>query len=114
MYFFPWGSRNLDDVYTHQISTEHIHSPLGIDTKDLLISKFLPGEQIDLNFVNKTQPVLFCHDQEPLNFELYLDTNTSIEKYKQNCVIKKKVLPDNAYFDNSNLRWAQYSNIQKS
>lgn len=114
MYFFPWGSRNLDDVYTHQISTEHIHSPLGIATKDLLISKFLPADQIDLNFVNKTQPVLFCHDQEPLNFSLYLDQTDSIEQYKQNCIIKKKLLPNNAYFNNSNLRWAQYSNIQKS
>jgi len=114
MYFSPWGSRDLDDVYTHQNSTEHVYSPLGIDTKDLLISKFLPSDQIDLNFVNKTQPVLFCHDQEPLNFDLYLDTGASIEKYKQNCIIKKKVHPDNAYFNNSNLRWAQYSNIQKS
>jgi hypothetical protein len=114
MYYFPSGSRNLDDVYTHQTSIDHVRSPMGIDTRDLAISKFLPDDRIDLKFVNKTQPVLFCHDQEPLNFDLYLDDGDIIKQYKQNCLLKKKLNTSNVYFNDSNLRWAQYNNIQKS
>ena len=84
--FFPHGSRKLEDV-----------QPLRSDNRLLILHK---------NYI-------FCHDQEPLNFDLYneIDVNDldaikhelkyldehNIEKYKQIC---KQVMPK------MNLKWA--------
>jgi len=110
LYQFPFGSRNLQDVFSHQPDMQHINGPLGINADDWLISKFVPVDQVNHHWIHKTQPILFCHDQEPLNYNLYLDDNDYVKNYRETC-------PDNSrnfYFKNSNLRWAQYTNIQKS
>jgi hypothetical protein len=64
----------------------------------------------DLSFV-QLQPVLFCHDQEPLHFDYYADDRQhmkefihSIEKY--NKVISPKL-------KNLNLRWVHPTSGQK-
>ena len=80
LYFRQWGNKNLKNVVDYQTDYEHTKGPNGID--DLLgetllgigytkISKF----SLARNF----QPILFCHDQEPLNFEMYQDGKPMLE-----------------------------------
>jgi hypothetical protein len=65
--FFPHGSKKLDDL-------QQLHPYTNIN-------------RCDFNFV----PVMICHDQEPLNFDLYL--STPIENIPINPIIKE-LIPD--------------------
>jgi hypothetical protein len=113
-YHYPFGSRDLHDVCCHQPDMAHINGELGIDKKDLLAAQLSSYDQVDRYYVHKTQPVLFCHDQEPLNFDLYLDSTEYVKQYKQTLIKSWEFDPRNICFNNFNLRWSQYGNIQKS
>jgi hypothetical protein len=95
---------------------QSINQSQGIPIKNLLASNLMSVDQIDYNFVFKTQPVLFCHDQEPLNFDLYCDNSEYVENYRD--ILSKNPIHTsnirNTHFINSNLRWTAYGNIQKS
>jgi hypothetical protein len=69
-YHFPFGSRDLHDVCSHQPDTRHLNGPMGVPQEQRVISQYLPESEIDYYYVHKTQPIMFCHDQEPLNFDL--------------------------------------------
>jgi hypothetical protein len=112
-YYYTFGSRDLHDVFSHQANLHHVKGPMGIATQDLLISKFLPPDQISLETIHKTQPIIFCHDQEPLNFDLYLDGGDYVTQFRRTCTLKNE-LNENLYFKNSNLRWVARTSIQKS
>jgi hypothetical protein len=114
LYHYPFGSRDLHNVCSHQPNIEHINGELGIDKKYLLASQLNSTDQIDCSYVHKTQPILFCHDQEPLNFDLYLDDADYVKHYKQTLAKSSKFDPRNICFNNFNLRWTQHGNIQKS
>lgn len=68
-YFYPWGSKDLNDVIDL------------VDSDGVYNTKLYTGKQLDYlhQEINKNHaivrfhPVLFCHDQEPLNFNLYSD-----------------------------------------
>ena len=97
MYYLPFGSRDLHDIHNHQQSMEHLTGPMGIDVKDILISKFLSPDQISLGCVHKTQPVIFCHDQEPLNFDFYLDDSKYVTEFRHTCTINGELNNENFY-----------------
>jgi hypothetical protein len=114
LYHYPYGSRDLHDIVSHQFEIGHINGPNGIDKKDRLISQFSTDTKIDLNYIHKIQPMIFCHDQEPLNFDLYLDHADYIKNYQKTWQDKGMIDKKNPYLKNLNLRWAAHTNIQKS
>ena len=76
-YFFPYGSKNLTDVINLFCSdNEEQIKLLYQEYKDTCYAEIKLGKKIT-SWVNwePFQPVLFCHDQEPLNFNLYQDNN---------------------------------------
>jgi len=113
-YHFPFGSRNLHDVCSHQSDNDHLNGPMGIPQEQRVISQYLPESQIDYFYVHKTQPIMFCHDQEPLNFDLYLDDTDYVKNYCSAWDKRSTLDTQNFYYKNSNLRWVLYNNIQKS
>lgn len=114
MYHYPFGSRDLHDVCSHQPDMSHMNGPMGIATADRLMSKYLPSQDIDYYYIHKTQPVIFCHDQEPLNFDLYQDHSDYVVTYRKTRDSNSGLPTENLHYKNSNLRWTLYNNIQKS
>lgn len=114
MYHHPYGSRDLHDVCSHQSDMKHLNGPMGISNSDILISKYLTNQEIDYFYIHKTQPIIFCHDQEPLNFDLYHDHSNYVIDYRKTQDSYGGLPTENLYYKNSNLRWALYTSIQKS
>jgi len=78
VYFWPWGERDLSCGKWYHNNFEMIADPVrGIDYKNLVASKFFLWNTIKENtfLVRHLQSVLFCHDQEPLNWDHYLDSS---------------------------------------
>lgn len=102
LYFKPWGSRDLGKVTEYQIDLDYIQGSNGLDADMILAKKIFPESMIDRTLIRNFQPVLFCHDQEPLNFDLYQDGSPELswlrEKYKDREVGDQALLP------NQNLR----------
>ena len=73
MYFYPWGSRDLNNLTEHQIDEVFLNGPKGIPKEHMFdFNKFnIPSADCNnINLCRWTQPNLICHDQEPLNFKL--------------------------------------------
>jgi hypothetical protein len=84
LYFYQWGNKDLKNVLDYQKDYEHTKGPNGID--NLLGETFLDPDQIGLSrfsLARNFQPVLFCHDQEPLNYELYQDGQPLLHKTEE-------------------------------
>lgn len=80
LYFRQWGNKNLKNVVDYQTDYEHTKGPNGID--DLLGETLLGTEYTEISkfsLARNFQPVLFCHDQEPLDFDMYQDGNPMLE-----------------------------------
>lgn len=74
LYFSPWGSKHLDHVLDYQKDYDHANGPNGVDKilgEQLFDHKHTTISQYSL--ARNFQPILFCHDQEPLAFDLYRD-----------------------------------------
>lgn len=80
--FYPWGSRCLVDCGDYQFSLEHLKGPNGIPNPvvDQLLPQLLPALSYEKQ-VRNFQPILFCHDQEPLNYDLYQDYGSEMAEY---------------------------------
>lgn len=65
-HFYPHGSKNLQDLHT-------LHS-----------YSLLEGN---------LQPLIFCHDQEPLNFKFYQDIPIDVNKDLDHCIKIRNTLP---------------------
>jgi hypothetical protein len=76
MYFYPWGSRAIENICHHQTTTEFLDGPNGIDMTDRVDPVIS-----DCNWALMMQPIIFCHDQEPLNFDIYVDKNPDMKKW---------------------------------
>lgn len=104
LYFKPWGSRDLGKAIAYQPSIDHIQGPNGLDPNEILVEKILPQSLINCTLIQNFQPILFCHDQEPLNFDLYQDGSPELaslrEKYKDN------EIGNQCHFPDQNLRFA--------
>lgn len=87
-YFYPWGEKRLENII------EHTDNSFNADFAETLVA----GNLNPVRYV----PMLLCHDQEPLDFDLYndnwlrlLDDNTSNNSH----ILVKHGLKD------LNLRW---------
>ena len=83
LYFSPWGSRDLKNVRHYQASDEHVNGPNGIKLSDRAVTDIIPQYLIDSKWATFVQPILLCHDQEPLNYKLYSDDNNIIHEYRR-------------------------------
>ena len=104
--FYPFGNKNPDNIIISE-ETSNIQHRVG---KEYLIANKIYKNQIDINnlhnfFKVAYQPVLFCHDQEPLFFEYYSDINM----FDHNIDIYQDFYP----YKDFNLRWAFPYNHQK-
>jgi hypothetical protein len=107
-HFYPYSSRYLKD-------SQHLHvnnwtqGPNNVDIADRFDYSFDPKHKLtDSSFIN-FQPVLFCHDQEPLLFDYYAD---QIPHMKDFCQPIKDMLGVAA--QDFNLRWVDPLSLQKT
>jgi len=80
---YPWGSRELKDFGDYQTDLDGSN---GIAREHRVLHQVLNENLTRLPYfkqVRNFQPVLFCHDQEPLNFDLYLDGSEYMERFQQ-------------------------------
>jgi len=80
---YPWGSRELEDFGDYQTELD---GPNGIPLELRMLHQVMPDMQLGLPYykqVRNFQPVLFCHDQEPLNFNLYQDGSDVMQRFCQ-------------------------------
>lgn len=68
-YFYPWGSRDLDQMVSYQLDLEHIE---GINGLSHVYSDMVLGDAVinkpRIDIIQEFQPIVLCHDQEPLDF----------------------------------------------
>lgn len=81
MYFYPWGSRNLNDVTHHQVTPEGINGPNGIPLANRISLPGIDPATIDHRLAARVQPILLCHDQEPLWFDQYSADSSYMEEH---------------------------------
>jgi hypothetical protein len=84
LYFYPWGEKDLSKVIDYQASIEKIKGTLGLE--HCLGPELLDHRTTNISehsLIRNFQPVLFCHDQEPLNYAFYEDGQPLMEKMEQ-------------------------------
>ena len=79
LFFYPWGSKKLTDVIDIWYCNDQLYDS---EFKYTTFPKKKLHIDIPKTFLKTYQPVLFCHDQEPLNFELYKKDNIDPEIIK--------------------------------
>jgi len=107
-YFLKWGSRELSDVCWYQINNDWLNGPKGIPPENRIKIETVPEESITLDHMSLFQPVLFCYDQEPLNFDLYINPYNTLEE--KNPAPLAFVSPIS---NTLNLRWQNIDSLQK-
>lgn len=112
LYFYPWGYKDLSNIYFYQPDQDSLDSPNGIP-----IEHRYPLGDIDASnsfkMVKLFQPIILCHDQEPLHFDLYKNGGEYVNQ--QSAVINKHfdgAMPPEAF--DSNLRLALPGSLQKT
>jgi len=107
VYFYPWGSRDLKNIIDYQISQEFLSLTQGLDPAYISAYKIFP-KNLPYFFYNieETQPMLFCHDQEPLNFDFY--KNVTEDDAFQSALFPVSLVPTDL-----NLRYARPMNVLK-
>jgi len=83
MYFFPWGEKSLKNLIDYILDFDMLSSQNGIPTEHLTITKVMPSQyHNNLSWIKCIQPIVVCHDQEPLDFDLYKDGSKYAEEIK--------------------------------
>jgi len=108
LYFYPWGSRDLNDVCHYIQDDQFLNSPRGIASEDRMGQKLLG--KCNINHITMLQPVLFCYDQEPLNFDLYCDQNPDMVQHKTKR--ESYSLAFGRSLSELNLKWQNVDNCQ--
>jgi hypothetical protein len=112
LYFYPWGCKSLTDVHHYQIDQAWLDGPRGISAKNRVVA--LDTQIHDpCTHVQTFQPVILCHDQEPLHFDLY---NSDSDFVKRMAAVKKNqfgidLSPQNL---SQNLRLSLLKSVQKT
>jgi hypothetical protein len=96
-YFYNWGEKDFTQLIDYQKSIGDFNSLNGLSK--IYAKKFLSDDILDNYSIRNMQPVLFCHDQEPLEFEFYHDDGIYMKQY-YDTVIKNLPYP----VHNQNLR----------
>jgi hypothetical protein len=81
MYFYQWGQRQIENIQCHQSSLEFFNGPNGIATDDRVTLPDLNRSKMSHRLASQVQPLILCHDQEPLNFDLYLPDSDFMNHY---------------------------------
>jgi hypothetical protein len=110
IFFNPWGSRNLKHVVNYLTDPSQLYSTSGLDPEYCVAEKVFPREMENFFWrVEELQPILYCHDQEPLNFDLYVDSNLTDSTRP----VYQGLVPSNYLPKNQNLRHARPMSNQK-
>ena len=85
LYFYPWGHKNITDVHHYQTDRAWLDGTRGISVENRFVA--LDTQIHDpCTHVQTFQPVILCHDQEPLQFDLY---NSNSDFVKNMAAVKK-------------------------
>lgn len=109
-YFYPYSTKNLQNLICHILPNDSGMGSNSVAVQDRFDCKFLSQYQCDYQSFVKMQPVLLCHDQEPLHFELFGDEAKHIGSFleeKGYC----KYIPN---IKDLNLRWSDPWSVQKT
>jgi hypothetical protein len=100
MYFFPWGNKDFVNLIDHfdPATGKDYRDINGLDPDSIVAKRFLPESLLNYRIVRNFQPILLCHDQEPLNFDLYNDHSENMANFN----VKKAL--ENYPIENQNLR----------
>jgi hypothetical protein len=108
-YFYPYGSRYLKDC-TNMQCTDWTQGPNNIDIENRFDHILKDESEITNTSLSTLQPVLFCHDQEPLFFDYYSDEIPHMQEF---CESVRKNQFASKELKNLNLRWVQPVSLQK-
>lgn len=108
-YFYPYGSRYLKDC-TNMQCTGWTQGPNNIDIENRFDHVLEDESEITNTSLSTLQPVLFCHDQEPLFFDYYSDEIPHMQEF---CESVRKNQFASKELKNLNLRWVQPVSLQK-
>ena len=118
-YFYPYGSKHLENLqsyyhthYPNETSVSNLHlvdSNFFIPKEKNVCYKIFPKSLVDDSLSLAFNPVLICHDQEPLDFTFCQNLHLH-----QNYIQKKSsILPKNLVSTIENFRWFYASSRQK-
>jgi hypothetical protein len=112
MYFYPWGKKCITDVRWHQHSNEILDGPYGIPAENRYAEVTIKKIK-SLIHLKHFQPVILCHDQEPLQFDLYNEHSEYVKMVAESSKNKKDIdlSPDML---RQNLRLSGMASVQKS
>jgi hypothetical protein len=113
-YFYPWGSRDLINICNYVYTDDMINSINGIDTEYRVCPEELAKYESLLHLTLTFQPTILCHDQEPLNFDLYNDESELVQKYLKSPNIDGRPRNLLGLNQNMNLRYINLLSIQKT
>ena len=83
LYFYPWGNKDLVNARWYHNDEESLQDPVR-RLQYTQAEKFYPKQQLNSISIRNFQPILFCHDQEPLNFDLYSDNSPFYQELLNN------------------------------
>jgi hypothetical protein len=112
LYFYPWGHKSISNLFYHQIDQNFVNGSNGIPEENRYPTSIKTN--IDaFKQVRIFQPIIICHDQEPLQFDLYDKDSEFVTNYVDeiNQQYYDIVPPD--LFE-LNLRLAMPSSLQKT
>jgi hypothetical protein len=109
-YFYPYCSRYLKDC-VNILCTDWTQGPNNIDIKNRFDQILNEDSEITNTSLTTLQPVLFCHDQEPLFFDYYSDEMPHMQEF---CESVRKNQFASKELKNLNLRWVQPMSLQKT
>jgi hypothetical protein len=101
MYFHVWGEKSISNLTYNDIS----YSDCCPRVSDILF----PNSVLNIGFARSFQPKLICHDQEPLNYDLYQDDSPMVKPFIDHYVAQGT----SRFIPNINLRHAASNSRQK-
>jgi hypothetical protein len=113
-YFYPWGSRDLKNICSYLYTDDMINSLNGIPPKYRVCPEELTKYEKLIHLTITFQPTILCHDQEPLNFDLYNDECELVQKYLKSPNIDGRPRNHLGLNQNMNLRYINLLSIQKT
>jgi hypothetical protein len=109
-YFYPYGSRYLKDCI-NMLCAEWTQGPNNIDIKNRFDQMLEDESSMTNSSLMTLQPVLFCHDQEPLFFDYYSDEIPHMQEF---CEYVRADQFASKELKNLNLRWVHPLSLQKT
>jgi hypothetical protein len=111
LYFYPWGHKSLTDVHHYQLDQSWLDGLRGISVENRFVPFDIPVHNPWVH-VQAFQPVILCHDQEPLQFDLYNSNsdfvkNIAVNKNQFDIELSPRIL-------SQNLRLSLLKSVQKT